>query len=88
MTLDVPDKTTYIFIIDIRNGVTEMTTYPIAKDRRYSIAAEYCGYETPRYVLRFCGEFVASSISRGSMTVRAVGHNAMRLGAEPIVNAS
>lgn len=58
-----------------------MPFHPIARDRRYEIKPEFCGYEKPRYVLRFCGEFIASSISRASLAVRAVGHNAVRMGA-------
>jgi hypothetical protein len=58
--------------------------HPIANDRRYSIALEYCGHEKPLYVLRFCGEFIASSISRSSMAMRAAGHNRIRLGAVAI----
>lgn len=55
--------------------------YPISGDRRYTIATEYCGESTARYVLRFCGEFVAQSISPSSMTMRAVGHKAALNGA-------
>lgn len=55
--------------------------HPIANDKRYSIALEYCGQTSQRYVLRFCGEFIAQSISRASMVTRAVGHNAQRQGA-------
>lgn len=31
----------------------------IKKDSRYTITLEYCGYETPMQVLRFCDEWVA-----------------------------
>lgn len=55
--------------------------YPIANDKRYTISREHCGRAEQRYVLRFCGEFIAQSISRASMVSRAVGHNAQRLGA-------
>lgn len=57
--------------------------YPI-NDKRYTITVEYCGYPEPRYVLRFCGDFIAQSLSRASLTARAVGHNAVRLGATVI----
>lgn len=53
-------------------------------DNRYSIRQEYCGYDAPRYVLRFCGEWVAQSISYSSMVMRAVGHKAAMDGA-PII---
>lgn len=26
-------------------------------DGRYTVTVEHCGYETPRYVFRFCGGF-------------------------------
>ena len=26
-------------------------------DGRYTVTLEHCGYETPRYVFRFCGGF-------------------------------
>jgi len=28
-------------------------------DRRYSVALEYCGRETPRHVARFCGDWIS-----------------------------
>ena len=55
--------------------------YPLASDSRYQIKSEFCGYSTPRPVLRFCGEFVASSVSVSSLVIRAVGHDAVRQGA-------
>lgn len=30
------------------------------QDKRYSVALEFCGYETPRYVARFCGDWISS----------------------------
>lgn len=29
-------------------------------DGRYTVTREYCGYEMPRYVFRFCGTWVSS----------------------------
>ena len=55
--------------------------HPIKSDRRYEIQLEWCGHETPHYVLRWCGDFIASSISRAAMVTRAVGHKAQRDGA-------
>jgi hypothetical protein len=55
-------------------------------DLRYEIAREWCGYDKPRYVLRFCGDWVAQSISYAAVALRAVGHNAARLGAPVVVN--
>ena len=31
---------------------------PIESDQRYTISKEFCGYSSPRYVLRFCGDRV------------------------------
>ena len=28
-------------------------------DKRYQVRLEFCGYATPRYVLRFCDDFLA-----------------------------
>ena len=58
--------------------------YPIHKDSRYTITREYCGQPDARYVLRFCGDFIAQSMRRAALITRAAMHNAMRLGAEPI----
>lgn len=55
------------------------------RDERYEISREFCGYAQAQYVLRFCGEFIISSPFYSSVVVRAVGHNAMRRGARPIV---
>jgi len=33
-------------------------------DKRYTIAREYCGYDTPRWVARFCGDWLGQSKSR------------------------
>ncbi|MBS3648813.1 hypothetical protein KEU06_09365 [Pseudaminobacter sp. 19-2017] len=56
-----------------------MTHYPLthvdgSADKRYSIAKEFCGHADRRWVLRFCGEFVKSSISFASVAIRAAGH--------------
>ena len=32
----------------------------VQQDNRFTIKKEYCGYDKPRYVVRFCGEFLAS----------------------------
>lgn len=34
------------------------------RDPRYTIAREYCGYDTPRWVARFCGDWLGQSKSR------------------------
>lgn len=62
-----------------------MKNYPIKSDSRYSIELEYCGHAKPYQVLRFCGDFVASSPFLSAMIIRAAGHNAMRNGSPAIV---
>lgn len=32
----------------------------VQKDKRFTIKKEYCGFKKPHYVVRFCGEFLAS----------------------------
>jgi hypothetical protein len=60
-------------------------TYPIHRDRRYTVTKEFTGHAKPQWVVRFCGEWVASSPFYSSAVVRAVGHNAERMGAPVIV---
>jgi hypothetical protein len=30
-------------------------------DERYSVRLEYCGYATPRWVARFCGDWIGQA---------------------------
>lgn len=57
-----------------------MTQYPIESDKRYTINHEYTGHASghPVHVLRWCGDFIASSPFLSPMIVRAVGHKAAR----------
>lgn len=43
-------------------------------DQRYNIAREYCGYDTPRWVVRFCGDWVGQNASRESAKAMAEEH--------------
>jgi len=54
------------------------------RDKRYAIRLEFCGEESPRYVLRFCGEWLGAFRSIPQATLRAVGHKNIRLGNGPI----
>jgi hypothetical protein len=45
--------------------VTRMKT-----DARYTITREFCGYKKPRYVVRFCGDWIASFGSRRNAVAR------------------
>ena len=55
--------------------------YPVKGDSRYSIDLEWCGYESPRYVLRFCDEWVECFQFKSAAIVRAIGDKARRNGA-------
>jgi len=61
-----------------------MNKYPIGSDQRYTITKEFCGHAEPRFVLRFCGEWVMQSQFYASVLMRAVGDSAMRKGAVAI----
>lgn len=58
-----------------------MTNYPVKSDARYTVAKEFCGQDGQRWVARFCGEWLAQSISYSSMVMRCVGDSARRRGA-------
>lgn len=62
-----------------------MTRQPIRSEPGYTVELEWCGHATKRHVLRFCGDFIDSFVSYGAAVVRAVGHNNIRKGQEPIV---
>ena len=62
-----------------------MNTRPIKSAPGYVISREYTGASTDKqYVVRFCGEYVGQSAHYGSAAVKAVGHNAIRNGAEVV----
>ena len=64
----------------MKTPIDRRTIYPLKNESRYSITQEFCGDVSPRYVLRFCGDFVAASAFLSSLVTRAVGHNHVRLG--------
>lgn len=43
-------------------------------DKRYNIAREYCGYDTPRWVVRFCGDWIGQSASQQTARDLAQAH--------------
>ena len=55
--------------------------FPIKSDKRYTITLEYCGYEKPKYVLRFCDDWIDCFTFKSAAIVRAVGEKARRNGA-------
>ena len=55
-----------------------MKSHPLKSDQRYTIAREFCGHSKPRFVLRWCDEWIGSFATRGAAVVRAVGHKSTR----------
>ena len=43
-------------------------------DRRYSVALEWCGHPTRRYVARFCGDFLGQAERRADADALAMAH--------------
>ena len=58
-----------------------MKRYPIESDSRYAVTREHCGHATPRFVLRFCGDWIDSFSTYPAAVLRAVGESALRRGA-------
>jgi hypothetical protein len=64
-----------------------MKAYPVthrdrsSADKRYTVTMEHCGHPKPRYVARFCGEFLGSSIHYGSAVLFCIGNRSVREGA-------
>jgi hypothetical protein len=51
------------------------------KDRRYSIAREYCGHPKPRWVVRFCDLWIDHAGTRRAALIIAQDHQRRRLAA-------
>jgi hypothetical protein len=47
-------------------------------DPRYSIDLEWCGYDTPRFAVRFCGNWVGQSSKLKLAQDMAIQHNTNR----------
>ena len=43
-------------------------------DSRYAVTREFCGYPGPRYVARFCGDFLASADTHAGAVAIARAH--------------
>lgn len=58
-----------------------MVNHPNRKkpDPRYTIAREYCGHDTPRWVVRFCREFIGQSAKLSQARDIAREHSAERM---------
>lgn len=50
-------------------------------DNRYTINREWCGYETPMWVVRFCDEWISCHKTKGAALMIAAGESAKRRGA-------
>lgn len=55
--------------------------YQLPSDQRYTITKEWTGKEKPQYVVRFCGEWIASCQFKSSAITLAVGEKSRRNGA-------
>lgn len=63
-----------------------MASYPVThcmggRDKRYTVAKEFCGYAEARYVARFCGEWIGQSKFPTSAAMLAIGEAQRRAGA-------
>lgn len=56
-----------------------MLTKRARRDRRYAIAREYCGFERPRHVVRFCDDHIGAATSRPKAIAIARQHAAVRV---------
>ena len=48
------------------------------RDRRYAIAREYCGFQRPRHVVRFCDSYIGAARSLPKAFAIARQHAAAR----------
>lgn len=51
---------------------------PIKDDGRYQIAREYCGYAEPRWVARFCDEWLGQDKYRSGAVMLCIAHGDAR----------
>jgi hypothetical protein len=51
---------------------------PIKGDSRYAIAREFCGYSKPRYVARFCGDWIGQGETRVDAIMLCLAHSDRR----------
>ena len=56
-------------------------SYTLPSDPRYTVTQEWTGHAKPQFVVRFCGEWIASRQFRGSAIMLASGEKARRNGA-------
>ena len=51
---------------------------PLKGDARYTITREFCGYETARFVARFCGEWLGQGEKRVDAVRLCLSHAVKR----------
>lgn len=44
------------------------------EDARYTLSREYCGYAKPRYVIRFCGDWVGQDKTKSGAAMIYIAH--------------
>lgn len=47
-------------------------------DARYQVAREYCGYPKPRWVARFCGDWLGQGARRSDALMLCLAHSDKR----------
>lgn len=47
-------------------------------DPRYTLTREYCGYSEPRYVVRFCDDWVGQDKTKAGATMLYIAHSDAR----------
>jgi hypothetical protein len=62
-----------------------MKTHPISSDARYTVEREWTGQSSPRFVARFCGEWIGQNASYPAAVLFATVHRLQRQGALVIV---
>jgi hypothetical protein len=60
-----------------KTGVKNMDR-PIKGDPRYTITREFCGYETARFVARFCDEWIGQGQHRVDAVMLCLAHSDKR----------
>ena len=63
-----------------------MKTHPIKSDQRYTVTREWCGDAKPRYITRFCGEWIAKATTYPAAVMLATGHRLQRNGSPVFTN--
>ncbi len=60
------------------NVCAELGNKTRLSDSRYTIAKEFCGYPKPRWVTRFCGEWVGQGERKSDAVMLYIAHSDAR----------